>query len=273
MLQPSVTSSCIYLSRVAHKRLVPLSHKFSYRVFSFYLDLDKIDEINQRLRLFSRNRWNIFSFWDRDHGPRDGSPLRPWINNLLEQVGFEPDMLKISLLCFPRLFGYAFNPLSIWFCHSDHGKLLAVIYEVRNTFREHHHYVFKVSPENSHELLKHSCAKKMYVSPFIKEDATYYFRLYPPGEKLIVQIQEYEGAEKVLVASQIGERKPLTDRRLSRLLITHPLMTARVIIAIHWQAFRIWRRGVKFHSHKPAEILHDPLQRKTAKKYEEASSI
>tara|TARA_A100001037_G_scaffold298725_1_gene323016 strand:- start:2951 stop:3772 length:822 start_codon:yes stop_codon:yes gene_type:complete len=272
MSETSDMSPCIYLSRVMHKRLAPVSHRFVYRVFSFYLDLDRIDDLDRRLRLFSRNRWNLFSFWDRDHGPRDGSPLRPWIDNLLSRAGIKPDSLKVSLLCFPRLLGYAFNPLSIWFCRSAPGELRAVIYEVRNTFGEHHHYVFRVQSANSDEPLEHSCAKQMYVSPFIDEEATYHFRLHPPGEKLVIQIREYEGTDEVLIATQIGERAPLSDGWLARLLIIHPFMTSKVIAGIHWQAFRLWRRGVEFHSHTPAEAASVSLPGKEIEQYEEASS-
>jgi DUF1365 family protein len=255
-----------------HKRLTPVSNRFIYRVFSFYLDLDRIDDLDRRLRLFSRNRRNLFSFWDRDHGPRDGSPLRPWIDSLLSQADIDPGSLRVSLLCFPRLFGYAFNPLSIWFCRCAQGELRAVIYEVRNTFGEHHHYLFRVQSMAGGEPFEHSCGKQMYVSPFIDEEATYYFRLYPPGEKFILQIREYKGTDEVLVATQIGERAPLSDGWLARILITHPFMTAKVIVGIHWQAFRLWRRGVGFHSYKPTVTPSVSFPDKTIEQHEESSS-
>lgn len=240
----------LYVSKVMHRRSTPAIHAFVYRVFSFYLNIDDIDKLDQGLRLFSYNRWNFFSFWDKDHGPRDGKPLRPWINKVLASYGINPSDGSASLLCFPRFFGYAFNPLSIWYWHSNKGVLLAVIYEVRNTFGDHQHYVFRITNDINNRPQDHSCLKKMYVSPFISEQATYKFRILSPGDKLNVQIREYEGSKEVLIATQTGGQVAFTDKALVKLMFTHPLMTIKVSAAIYWQAMQLWRKGISFHGPK-----------------------
>jgi DUF1365 family protein len=245
-------TSAVYVGRVMHSRLRPVRHRFAYRVFSVLLDLDEIDGIARRTRVFSRNRFNLFAFHDRDHGPRDGSPLRPWIDGLLAGAGVTLDGGPVRLLCFPRLLGYAFNPLSIWFCHGPGGDLRAIVYEVRNTFGEHHHYVAPLGPGGAGAPFRHGCDKRMYVSPFISGSATYAFRISPPDERLTVLIREREGGEDTLVATYTGRRRPLTGATLCALAITHPLMTLKVIAAIHWQALRLWARRLRVYRHEPA---------------------
>ena len=178
-------ASALYFGKVMHKRLRPFVHAFSYRVFSLYLDLDEAETLSRRLRLFSHNRWNLFSFQDRDHGPRNGSPLRPWIDRHLSAAGIDLEGGAVRLLCFPRVLGYVFNPLSIWFCHHVDGSLRAVLYEVRNTFGEKHGYLIPLAPgHKSGGAVIQDAAKAFYVSPFIAMEQRYDFRLAEPGEKL-----------------------------------------------------------------------------------------
>lgn len=229
-----------------HRRLRPFVHRFQYRVFSLYLDLDELAGLTRRLRLLSHNRWNLLGFEDRDHGPRDGSPLRSWAEAQLIGAGLAAPFGPIRLLCFPRLLGYVFNPLSLWFCHDTAGRLLAVIYEVSNTRGQHHAYTIPVGasgPENA--PLLQSCAKNFHVSPFIPMVARYHFRLREPAERLTVAILESIADGPVLAATHTGRRQALTDRTLAMAVLGHPLMTLKVIGAIHWQALRLWLKGAR----------------------------
>ena len=140
-----MTGSSVYFGTVLHQRLRPVRHELSYRVFSLLLDLDEIPALAARLRLFSHNRFNLFSFHDRDHGARRPGPSRLHIEGQLARAGIALDGGAIRLLCFPRVLGYVFNPLSIYFCHHRDGELRAILYEVKNTFGEQHGYLIPVS--------------------------------------------------------------------------------------------------------------------------------
>jgi DUF1365 family protein len=237
-------ASCLYFGRVTHKRLRPFGHRLAYRVFSLYLDLEELPALSRRLRLFSHNRWNLFSFFDRDHGARDGAALRPWLEDRLAEAGIDLQGGAVRLLCFPRLLGYVFNPLTIWFCYHASGRLAAVLYEVRNTFGEKHGYLIAVDPARAPGApILQSCDKGFYVSPFIGMTATYHFRLAEPDERLSVLIRQTTSEGDLLVASQTGRRRHLDDTTLLRAFLKYPLMTLKVIAGIHWHAFRLWRKG------------------------------
>ena len=242
--------SCLYRGQVMHHRFRPVRHRFVYEVFSLYLDLDELEEIGRRLRLLSVDCANLLSFHAADHGPRDGSPLRRWVEEQLAGQRIADASARITLLCFPRLLGYVFNPLSIYFCHGSDGTLRALIYEVRNTFGEQHCYVFAVTPE--HGRLGHACAKRMYVSPFISMEARYEFKLRVPDERLIVTIFEREAQGPVLTATHTAARRPLSDRELLRALRQNLFMTWKVIGAIHFEALRLWWKGVPYFPHGEA---------------------
>ncbi len=261
------STSCLYFGRVAHKRLRPFRHRLDYRVFSLYVDLDELPALSRRLRLFSHNRWNLFSFQDRDHGARDGSPLRPWLEERLAESGIDLEGGAVRLLCFPRLLGYVFNPLSIWFCHHKSGRLAAVLYEVRNTFGEQHCYLIPVDPAQAPGApILQRCDKSFYVSPFIGMVATYHFHLLEPGERLAVLIRQRTPEGELLVASQTGRRQPLNEATLLRAFLAYPLMTLKVIAGIHWHALKLWRKGAKLEPRPPAPrrpvtLVRTPLGR------------
>ncbi|WP_395675226.1 DUF1365 domain-containing protein [Inquilinus sp.] len=245
-------NSALYHGRVVHARSGAVRHRFAYRVFSLLLDLDELPQLGAGLRGFGYNRRALLSFRDRDHGPRDGSPLRPWVERVLAPLGLGP-IGRVRLLCFPRLFGYVFNPLSIYYCDDAGGRLAAIIYEVRNTFGEMHCYAVPVDPARRPAApVLQSCGKEFYVSPFIAMQAHYRFRLSPPEEGLSVLIRQSVAEGEVLVASLVGRRAPLTDGGILRAVLRHPLVTLKVIGAIHWQALRLWRKGVPLHRHTPA---------------------
>ena len=234
--------SCLYQGEVMHKRLRPARHRFRYRVFSLFVDIDALREIDRTHRWFNYNRPGWLSFQDRDHGPRDGTPLRPWVERRLAEAGLCDAGHRIFLLCFPRLAGYVFNPLSIYFCYRADGDLAAILYEVKNTFGEQHAYLLPVTGDDG--VAQHGCLKAFYVSPFLDMESDYRFRIRPPGDRLSVVIRQRVRGDETLIASQVGERRPLNDATLRRALVGHPLMTFKVIAAIHWEALRLWVKGV-----------------------------
>ncbi|WP_052711542.1 DUF1365 domain-containing protein [Elstera litoralis] len=184
--------TCFYRGTVAHTRLVPFRHHFAYRVFSALFDLDTLPQQSRKTKLFSHNRWNILSFFDRDHGARDGSSPRAWIDGILRTNGYAPEGWKVWLHCFPRLFGYVFNPLSIYFCCDAAGVLRVILYDVRNTFGDKHGYLIPV--ETPAGPIQQTCAKGFHVSPFFPVEGRYRFDLMPPGDRLTARIGlEVEG--------------------------------------------------------------------------------
>lgn len=242
----SAQASCLYVGTVMHRRLAPFTHRFAYRVFSMLIDLDELPALDRSLRLFSHNRANLLSFHDRDHGPRDGSGLKPWIAAIAAQHGVRYSLGHVSLLCFPRMFGYVFNPLSIFFCYDQAGTLRNILYDVRNTFGDKHGYFIDVAPRND-GLIVQSCAKSFHVSPFLPIEGSYRFRLTEPGERLSILIRQQGPDGSTLVATQTGRREALTNRTIAANLLRHPLMTLKVIGAIHFEALRLWLKGATFH--------------------------
>lgn len=237
-----MTRSAIYEGLVTHTRVTPARHSFRYRVFSLLLDLDELDALSAASRLFARNRAALLSFHDKDHG--DGRPLHEWVNAQLATVNITADG-PVQVLCYPRLFGYVFNPLSVWFCHRADGTLAATIYEVHNTHGERHCYVLPVSGST----VEQECGKDFYVSPFLSFDCRYGFRIRPPGEDVLVSIQETDAGAPVLHAAFSGKRKPFTDAALASAFLRHPLMTVKIMAAIHFEAVRLWLKRVPTHAH------------------------
>jgi hypothetical protein len=234
--------SCAYAGTVVHKRLVP-THAFSYRVFSLALDVDEIDDLDRTLRLFSRNRWNLVSFHDRDHGNQDGTPVGDHLRGILRQAGLDHACARITLLCYPRLLGFVFNPLSVYFCHRMDGCLGAIVYEVNNTFRERKSYVIPVARDDG-GLIAQYCDKEMYVSPFTSASGRYEFHVLRPGDRVVVGIDFRDADGPVLKTQFRGERRSLSDWTIFGLVARHPLMTFKVIAGIHMQAARLWLKGV-----------------------------
>ena len=245
---PGHSRSAIYEGWVMHRRLRPRVHRFKYRVFSLLLDLDELPRLDRTLRLFGFNRRALFSFQDCDHGPAGCTDLRGWLDGLLAQNGIAPGGAK-RVLCYPRILGHVFNPLSVWFCDDDTGALKAIIYEVHNTYDEGHCYVLPV--RNDGETVRQEAEKDFYVSPFLDKALRYHFRVTPPGEKIAIAIHETRDGEAILNASFAGAHRALTDRALLRLFLRYPLMTLKVVIAIHYEAVRLMLKGIRRHDHAP----------------------
>ena len=227
-----------------HMRLSPFAHKFRYRVFSMLLDVDRIAETLKPLRLMKLDRFGLLSFARKDHGFRDGSDLRPWVEQQLATKGIAAPH-RIWLLSFPRILGYAFNPLAVYFCEDADGRMTGIVYQVKNTFGDQHPYVIETA-EDPDGAFRHDQEKGFFVSPFIQMNQTYRFTLRRPDARLAVRIRQHDADGPYLIATQSGTRRPLTDATLLRLWAGHPLMTLKVIAAIHWQALRLWLKGAKF---------------------------
>ena len=238
-----IDKSCLYVGSVIHKRFKPKEHFFKYKVFSLYLNLDEIDEVQKKIPFFSYNKFNLISFYDKDHGERDGSSLKLWVKKKLNEVGIANEIKSVNLLCYPRIFGYVFNPLSIFFVFDKYSSLIAIMYEVKNTFGEQHTYIFKTQDT---ETIKNSCTKKFHVSPFIEMECIYKFRVNKPSDRISVIIDQSDKEGKLLFASQDGIAKDLSNKNLFFSYIFHPLMTFKVIVAIHYEAFKLWLKGIKF---------------------------
>jgi hypothetical protein len=241
-------NSSVYLGEVMHQRQDKHAYRFVYRVFSLLLDVDELPGLSRRLRFFSHNRFNLFSLRDRDHGARDGTPLREWAVRELLARGIDLEGGSIRLLCFPRVLGYVFNPLSIWYCEHRDGSLRAVICEVRNTFGEMHHYFLcRGDGAPMDWRAEHRASKVFHVSPFLSQDMEYHFRFLAPDARIGVYIDEYQGDALVFKACISARSVPLTDDRLIGMFCGMPLLPFKVMAAIHWQALKLWWRGAKFH--------------------------
>jgi DUF1365 family protein len=256
-----MTASALYAGSVVHERLRPRRHRLRYRVFWLLLDLDEIETLDRRLRLFSHGRWNLLSFRGDDYGPNPSpgpgrEPLRTQIEDQLRTVGIEPDGGPIAVLTMPRVLGYAFNPLSVYFCRRRDGGLAAIVYEVNNTFGQRHSYV---APVDGDGAIQQRVDKAFYVSPFLDMDLAYEFRVSPPGEHVALSILASDREGVVLSATLEGTRRPLTDAAILRACLAFPFVTLAVIAGIHWEALRIWLKGVRLRRRPPP-----PATRSTA---------
>jgi uncharacterized protein len=237
-------TSSIYNGTVIHKRFKPKTHYFKYSVFSILIDLSELDYLSKRIKFFSHNKFNLVSFYEKDHGNRDGTSLISWVKKNLEDNNINSENVRIKLLCYPRILGYVFNPLSVFYIYDVDEKLVCILYEVKNTFGEQHSYIFKVN--NDQNLYQHNCSKKFHVSPFIEMNCKYFFRLLKPGEKISLIIDQYQTDEKILYASQDGQRADFNSKELIKSYIKHPFMTIKIILAIHYEAFKLWIKGIKY---------------------------
>ena len=237
-----IKNSIIYNGKVIHRRFKPKEHCFKYKVFSLLIDIDELEIIENKIKIFSYNKFNIISFFEKDHGPRDGTSLKEWVIKNLNDIGIENDRIQIKLFCYPRIFGYVFNPLSVFFIYDENTRLISILYEVKNTFGEQHTYIFKTDDE---KVIVNDCTKKFHVSPFIEMECHYYFRVIKPSDKISVIIDQKDKDGKLLYASQDGKAKELNEKNLLFSYISHPLMTFKIIAAIHYEALKLWLKGIK----------------------------
>ncbi len=235
-------NSCIYNGEVTHTRFKPVRHFLKYKTFSLYSWFRWNKSIRQINKHFSHNKFNIFSFYDKDHGERDGSNLKEWVLKNINNFNIKEEINKVKILCYPRIFGYVFNPLSIFYCYED-DKLKVIFYEVKNTFNEQHTYIFKIK---DNEEIVQKCKKKFYVSPFMDMETYYNFKLLNPNDKLSVFIKQTDPIGTVLTATQTGERKKFSSKQLIVNFFKYPLMTIKIISSIHFEALLLWKKGAVY---------------------------
>lgn len=239
--------AAIYAGTVIHARHRPKRHRLRYDVFSLLVDIDALPALDRRLRLLGHNRRALFSVYDSDHGLGQIGAVKLFVAGLLDEAGLAVADLKVEMLCYPRILGYVFNPLTVYFCR-DGERLVAVLYEVCNTFHERHTYVVPVHAGPG-ETLRHRAEKRMYVSPFVPMACSYRFSVKPPDERVTVDIAEHDAEGLLLFARFAGKRRELNDRELFKAFLTYPLMTLKVTIAIHLEALRLWMKGLPVHRH------------------------
>ena len=232
-------NSCIYNGEVTHTRFKPVRHFLKYKTFSLLIDLDEINILDKSIGIFSHNKFNIFSFYDKDHGDRDGGNLKDWVISNLKKFQIKENITNIKVLCYPRILGYVFNPLSIFYCY-EKDKLVAIFYEVKNTFNEQHTYIFKI--KNNEEIIQ-KCRKKFYVSPFMDMKTFYNFKLLNPNDKLSVFIKQTDADGTILIATQTGDKKEFSYKQLAINFLKYPLMTIKIISSIHYEALLLWKKG------------------------------
>lgn len=250
---PPSQAGALYIGTVMHARLQPFAHRFSYRVFTLLADLDRLEELDRSTTILSVNRANLVSFHEKDHTDDATISLRSYIDDILKNAGLERPAERVMLLTYPRIFGYAFNPLSVYFAYDEDNELTAVVYEVRNTFGERHTYSCRVKDgELTQAGLRQSREKIFHVSPFIALGTRYDFRVLPPGEAIRLRIHESEGGKPLLSAAFSGSFRPLETRALAACLLKIPLMTWKIILAIHFEALVLYAKGAKFHRSPPA---------------------
>jgi DUF1365 family protein len=251
------TDAALYVGAVMHQRFAPRRHRLRYAMFQVLFDIDETPNLARRLRLFSHNAFNVVSFHDRDHGDGREGPLRGWVEDTLGRAGMPIDGGRILLLCMPRILGHVFNPLSIYFCHDRDGALTVILYEVNNTFGERHSYLIPVS-NPAERPIRQSCAKAFHVSPFMDMTMTYDFQITRPEETLTTTVHGKDASGALLLAAAFtGARRDITDASLARALATHPLLTLKVVAAIHLEAAMLLLKGLRLRPHPPAP--RDPV--------------
>ncbi len=243
-------NGALYTGTVTHLRTRPVRNGFTYGLYYVYVDLAELDTLDASLKRFGHNRRALVSVWDEDHGARDGSGLREWIDGVLARAGIDLTGGRVCLLTFPRVMGFKFYPVSFWYCFGADGTPLAVLAEVQNTYRDHHNYLLHNNGEPYDFTQRPEKAKAFFVSPFVPlEDARYQFSLTEPGEKLQAAIYDFVDGPLLLTAAISLRAEPLDDESLRRAVLRLGPMSLRALILIHWQALKLILKGVRFYPH------------------------
>ncbi len=242
--------SSLFSNIVTHERLFPFKNSFKYSVTSICLKYNEAQLLDKKIKFFSYNKFNIFSFYDIDHGYRDKRKIDEFVKDVLFNNSIEYKKLSFEILCFPRILGYVFNPISVIYCY-DSDKLISILYEVKNTSNEQHTYCFADTKFVEKNTYQHNCKKFFYVSPFIEMNCYYNFTIKKPLKNLFLLIEQFNmNNEKILVASQIGKKVEFKSFEILLSFLKNPLMTFKVIFAIHFQALKIIFKGGKYYPRK-----------------------
>lgn len=246
----AIAPNFLVMAKVMHKRLTPRVNAFVYDVFYLCFDIKKIDELASKF--FSINKFNLFSLYLKDHGAKDGGNLHNWAFNIFKEHNIDNHIKKIYLFTHPRILGYCFNPVSFWFGIDEDDKLIAVIAQVNNTFKQSHCYLLfnqNSAPISADQILM--ADKDFYVSPFYQRVGSYNFRFIFDQKKIAVWI-DYIIDEKTLLTSVISKKIiNYSDKNLLFCFLRIPFLTLKVIILIHWQALKLFVKKMKYIS-KPA---------------------
>lgn len=236
----------LFVGRTVHERKAPFIHRFNYRIASLMVDLDQLGEASRLSRLFSVNRFNLYSFFERDHGARDGSSLKDWALARFDEAGIAAETARIRLLCAPRVMNYVFNPLSVYLAEDPgDGRLRGVIYQVHNTFGDAHAYVAACDGAPAE---RQSVDKAFHVSPFFDVAGRYEFTLRAALDtfRLTILKQRTDGPD--FLATMALKPKTLTTGALLSLFASQPFSTLKTISAIHLEALKLWIKGAKYHA-------------------------
>jgi uncharacterized protein len=243
---PPSNTAWLYTGKVMHARFKPKQHRFNYSVFNLCIDLDQLAVANKLSRFFSIARFNLLSFYERDHYMPQDKTARGMVDRLLVEAGMQEQAARVILLCYPRVLGFVFNPISVYFCYNTHGKPIALVYEVRNTFKQRHTYVAPIEDGQMNEAgIRQERDKLLYVSPFMDMQLRYFFRVKPPQSEVAIRILEKDIDGPILAATFHGAKCDLTTKNIVRLCITIPFMTLKVVLGIHYEALKLWLKGVR----------------------------
>lgn len=268
-------NSCIYKLKIGHSRIFPKKNNFRHDMYMFYFDLDELSECDKKFKLFSYNKWNIHSFYDKDHftfiNPKSESEkiisqekikfqpekyqnknTKERIKIILKEINQDFELGKVFLLTSLRNYGYLFNPVSFYYCFDKQGNFRVLFSEVSNTWRQQKMYYYVAKDFNA-KIYKTSQVKNFYISPFIKNDIDLNWHFEIPGKKILMLIKSSKQGKLELSASLVGKRAEITNFNLVYILFRYPLVTIMVIFKIHWQALKLWLKGVKYINKNEAD--------------------
>lgn len=234
--------SGLFVGTLRHRRFTPVAHTFTYPLFMALLDIDRVPELMRVSAVTSCNRWNWASFDDRDHFGDPRRPLRDRLADDAARHGIEVPAGRIFLLTHLRYLGYCFNPVSFFYCFDRAHRLQVVLAEVRNTFGGAHNYWLR--PDSASRTFRAAAAKSLYVSPFMPVDVEYAFAFTQPEGRLVAHMKTVQGGAVCFDATLSLERRPWNAAEIRHVLVRYPAMTAIVMAGIHWQALRLWWKGV-----------------------------
>lgn len=243
------------IAKVFHKRLRPRVNQFSYDVFYLGFDIAKIPQTKRAL--LGVDSFNVFSFYNKDHGARDGKNIESWIREILAEKNLNSKVKNIFLVTHPRLFGYVFNPVSFWFCLDGEKNLIAVLCEVNNTFGENHNYlIFNYDHSPIHENQEFDAEKDFHVSPFFTREGKYKFRFKFSPKNIFVTINYFSDAGDALLLTTVSCKNiELNNKNLLKLFFAIPFVTFKVLALIHFQALKIVFKKIKYVK-KPKQKTH-----------------
>ena len=251
-------NSKIYECEVMHCRLSPILNKFIYNIFMFRLDLDEIDALDKLTPIFSYNKFNIFSFFDKDYLSENNKSTKIKVIEYLSSNGLQIGRnCKIELITMPRIFGYTFNPVSFYFISENNMHRYAIA-QVNNTYGEMKLYLLTDFSNFEYEL---RTRKYFYVSPFSKLDTYFHFKLKPPNKNLDIKIDEYEDNKKILLSSIFGNEKSFRSSLLFKFIFRYPFLTLKVIFLIHYHALLLKLKGLGHHPKKDNQNMQRNLIR------------